>query len=151
VAVLFWLNNYGIGIGVAIGIDIDVMSQMTSTKRTPIPHCYTQCYKFATRFESRFTPGEVRIDRILTTETTEITEGECRDSCPGANASRCAIHVRAGLGYLCDLSALCGSFLFFLTSIPPENLPEPNDAVYIDTYCDPDADTVRCRALWSVS
>ena len=29
---------------------------------------------------------------------------------------------RAGLGYLRDLSALCGSFLFFLTSIRPENL-----------------------------
>ena len=28
----------------------------------------------------------------------------------------------AGLGYLRDLSALCGSFLFFLTSIRPENL-----------------------------
>ena len=29
---------------------------------------------------------------------------------------------RSGLGYLRDLSALCGSFLFFLTSIRPENL-----------------------------
>jgi len=36
---------------------------------------YTQRHKFATRFESRFTPGDVRIDRVFTTETTEITEG----------------------------------------------------------------------------
>ena len=55
---------------------------------------YTQRHEFAIRFESRFTPGEISIDRIFTTETTEIAERECRYSCPGANASRCAIHVR---------------------------------------------------------
>ena len=51
-----------------------------------------------------------------------------RDSRPGAagkplpDVNRGRRRPRAGLGYLRDPSALCGSFLFFLTSIRPETL-----------------------------
>ena len=84
-----------------------------------IPHLKhsTQRHKYATEFVNHCTSAATRIDRTFTTQSTETTEGECRNSCPGAEG---APGQASDISVVSELSVV--RFCFFPIAIRSEQV-----------------------------